>query len=94
MELALEIKKSKTIQIDNDASNDGDVHSKRFFETSKLTEREDSYSSLRGQMHRFILDIPSNTLKLNLDEINVINIENEETFHRTPKLAHSLELVL
>lgn len=45
-------------------------------------------------MHRFIFDIPMNTLKLNLDDINILNIENEETFHRTPQLAHNLDIIL
>ena len=28
---------------------------------------------------------------MNLDEINIINIENEDTFYRVPKLAHHLD---
>ena len=31
---------------------------------------------------------------MSLDDINIINIENEETFHKVPKLAHNLDKIV
>lgn len=35
-----------------------------------------------------------NSINVNLDDINIINIENEETFHKVPELAHHLEKIV
>ena len=31
---------------------------------------------------------------MNLDDLNIIEIENEATFHRTPELKHNLDIIL
>jgi hypothetical protein len=36
----------------------------------------------------------SNSINVSLDDINIINIENEETFHKVPKLAHNLDKIV
>lgn len=35
-----------------------------------------------------------NSISISLDDVNIINIENEQTFHRVPKLAHHLEHIV
>ena len=32
--------------------------------------------------------------KIDLDNINIIDIENSETFHRTPILQHNLDIIV
>jgi hypothetical protein len=36
--------------------------------------------------YRYTLDHPHNAKDLDLSDINIINIENEETFHLVPEL--------
>jgi hypothetical protein len=65
----------------------------RFSETYKM-DQEIEYFKARSNMYKFTLDNYDGTLKLDLDEINVINIENESTFWKVPKLAHNLDNIV
>lgn len=31
---------------------------------------------------------------LDLDDINIVNISNEATFHKVPRLAHNLDVIV
>ena len=70
-----------------------DIHSKRFNELNQL-DTDDSVLTLRNELYRFVFDYSMRSIKINMDDVNIINIENEETFHRIPKLAHNLEAIL
>jgi len=72
---------------------DDDIHSKRFIDISKLGG-EDTFLNLRNELYKFTFDSTMHSVKVNLDDVNIVNIENDETFHRTPKLAHNLDVIL
>ena len=55
---------------------------------------EDLFLKERKQLHKFTFDEPINAIKLNLDELNNIEIENEETFYRVPRLQHELDIIV
>lgn len=75
---------------------DEDVHSYRLAENYKYESgTEDLYSKLKRDQYKFVMDQPQNDAEpLYLDDLNIINIENEATFHRVPKLAHGLENIV
>lgn len=70
-----------------------DVHSARF---KMLTEnRQFSSEDEKKKAHTFYFNrSEEKTIPVYLDDINIINIDNEETFHRVPKLAHKLDVVV
>lgn len=70
-----------------------DVHARRFMDMSKL-EGEDTFLSLRNELYKFTFDYTLKSIDVNLNDINIVNIENEETFHKIPKLAHNLDVIL
>ena len=73
------------------------MHSRRFVENLKLEsngQMEDLFLKERKQLHKFTFDEPINAIKLNLDELNNIEIENEETFYRVPRLQHELDIIV
>lgn len=70
-----------------------DIHSRRFADFSKL-EGEDTFLSLRNELYKFTFDNTMKSVDVNLNDINIVNIENEETFHKIPKLAHNLDVIL
>jgi hypothetical protein len=75
-------------------SKDDDVHAQRFIETYK-TEGDDFYFNIRKDLHKYTFENQTKSaITLNLNEINVINIENEETFHKVPTLAHNLDIIV
>ncbi len=43
-------------------------------------------------MYKFTLENYDGSVRLDLDEINMVNIENEATFYKVPKLAHNLDI--
>lgn len=70
-----------------------DVHSSRF---KKLTENK-QYASEdeKKKAHTFFFNrSEEKTIPVYLDDINIINIDNEETFHKVPRLGHKLDVVV
>jgi len=75
-------------------SNNDDVHSQRMMETMKYEATDDFYQKIKKEIYKYTFDYIPDLTSLNLDDLNVINIENEETFHRVPQLAHNLDHVV
>lgn len=75
-------------------SRDDDVHAQRMLETMKYDSADEFLQKMKKDLHKYTLDYSPDLTTLNLDDLNVINIENEETFYRVPKLAHHLDLVV
>lgn len=67
------------------------MHSRRFLENLKLENggnMDDLFIKERKELHKFTFEEPYDAINLNLDDLNNIEIENKETFHRVPKLEH------
>ena len=75
-------------------TKDDDVHAQRMLETMKYESGEDFYYKMKKEIYKYTFDFIPDLQTLNLDDLNVINIENEETFYRVPKLTHSLDCVV
>lgn len=75
-------------------SKDDDVHAQRMIDNMKYEATDDFYQRMKKEIYKFSFDYIPDLQTLNLDDINVINIENEETFHRVPQLAHNLDHVV
>ena len=73
---------------------DDDIHAQRMIENMKYESTEDFYYKMKKEIYKYTFDFSPELHTLNLDDINVINIENEETFHRVPKLTHNLDCVV
>ncbi|KRX00122.1 hypothetical protein PPERSA_10621 [Pseudocohnilembus persalinus] len=74
-----------------------DIHSRRFIKALKLEEQKQSDKFLKGERqdnYKFIFERPVTTQKLDLSDLNIVEIENLQTFHKTPKLAHNLNMIL
>ncbi|EGR34709.1 mitochondrial mRNA processing protein, putative [Ichthyophthirius multifiliis] len=88
-------KLQENIKDDND-----DVHTQRYLEQLKLeTQGEPIYpeqeqKEIKKEFSKYIFNSAYNAIQLSLDDCNIINIENESTFHRVPKLQHELENVV
>lgn len=55
---------------------------------------DDLFIRERKELHKFTFDEPQESVRLNLDDINYIEIENPETFHRVPRLEHALDAIV
>jgi hypothetical protein len=79
-----------------------DVHSKYYKEIdasfSGTGSSQSSYPTRSDQKTKYKLmthDTPdTKTISINLNDINRIDIENEDTFHRVPYLEHNLDLIV
>ncbi|KAL4427251.1 hypothetical protein ABPG74_011487 [Tetrahymena malaccensis] len=82
------------------SEEDEDIHAKRFAETLKIESAESPKEGEveeikeKRQSSRFIFNSSFNSIQIPLDDVNIINIENEQTFHRVPKLMHNLDQVV
>jgi len=47
-----------------------------------------------GMTHFNFNKVYMDAVPLYLDDVNIINIENEKTFHKVPKLEHHLEHIV
>lgn len=65
----------------NNQRADEDVHFRRYTELSK--EGDNVFTNISDGF-RFTFDTIHNTNFVDLDDINIINIENKDTFYRTP----------
>lgn len=73
--------------------HDDDIHSLRF--KSLLENRSFTTEAEKKNAYVFFFNrIEEKTIPVYLDDINIINIDNEETFHRVPTLAHKLDTVV
>ena len=55
---------------------------------------EENLAKLKREQNKFLFDGMVECERLYLDDLNIIHIENESTFHRVPKLTHGLENVV
>lgn len=72
-------------------SKDDDVHAQRMLEMMKYETIDEHYFRVKSEKNRFTFDYVTDFKTLDLDELNILNIENLETFHRVPKLQHNLD---
>jgi hypothetical protein len=75
-----------------------DIHSIRAQDSARYERDnalEDNFTKLKKEQNKFLFDgMVENSERLYLDDLNIIHIENESTFHRVPKLMHGLENVV
>jgi hypothetical protein len=55
---------------------------------------DDLFLKERKELHKFTFDEPVDGIRVNMDDLNNIEIENEETFYRVPKLEHNLDSIV
>lgn len=72
-------------------SKDDDVHAQRMLEMMKYESNDEHISKMKSERNRFTFDYITDLNTLNLDELNILNIENMDTFYRVPKLQHNLD---
>ena len=74
-----------------------DVHAMRAQESLRYERDgllEENLAKLKRDQNKFLFDGMVDSERLYLDDLNIIHIENESTFHRVPKLTHGLEHVV
>jgi len=70
-----------------------DVYGARY--RSMMEDEADVEAGIREKINYFNFNkIYMDTLPLYLDDVNIVNIENENTFHKVPKLAHHLDIIV
>ena len=70
-----------------------DVHSSRYKDLNNM--RTFSTDAQKKDAHSFFFNrIEEKKIPVYLDDINIVNIDNEETFNRVPTLAHKLDTVV
>ena len=69
-----------------------DVHSRRFQQYNQL--EEDKMFGSQAEQYKIMYNRAYGSTFVNLDDVNIINIENTDTFDRTPQLAHNLNTVV
>lgn len=84
--------------IQKSGKKDGeDFHSSRYREASGETPTLGQFGAINSssiQKKFFFNRNDTKSTSLYLDDINVVDIDNEETFHRVPRLEHMLDTVV
>eukprot|EP01017_Pseudomicrothorax_dubius_P050461 TRINITY_DN9566_c0_g1_i2.p1 TRINITY_DN9566_c0_g1~~TRINITY_DN9566_c0_g1_i2.p1 ORF type:complete len:630 (-),score=137.85 TRINITY_DN9566_c0_g1_i2:37-1926(-) len=78
---------------DSEPEERDDVHARRFFDQAN-DEKLNDIASIRDEIYKFTLSTPAPSIKLNLDDVNVINIETGFSTDKIPKLYHHLDHIV